>query len=113
MNEFYRVSIPKTLELMHLQYFQNCNVNIRLSLTKQISEKENQYKNYKFIWIDNTPVKISGRENQVLEQVLNGLSAKQIASCLKLSIRTVEAHIANIKKKACCRTTIQLIAKMK
>ncbi|HEX7644317.1 MAG TPA: LuxR C-terminal-related transcriptional regulator [Burkholderiaceae bacterium] len=43
--------------------------------------------------------KLTLREREVLELVLEGKSSKRIAACLMISVRTVEAHRANIFKR--------------
>lgn len=43
--------------------------------------------------------KLTGRESQVLERIVAGRLNKQIADDLGISIKTVEAHRANIMKK--------------
>ncbi len=42
---------------------------------------------------------LTGREQQVLRHIANGESNKQIARALDLSVRTVETHRLNIKRK--------------
>jgi DNA-binding NarL/FixJ family response regulator len=42
---------------------------------------------------------LTGREQQVLRHIANGQSNKQIARALDLSVRTVETHRLNIKRK--------------
>ncbi len=42
---------------------------------------------------------LTARERQVLQHIVNGESNKQIARDLALSVRTVEAHRLNIKRK--------------
>jgi DNA-binding NarL/FixJ family response regulator len=49
---------------------------------------------------ENEPkVKLTFRENQILELSAKGLAIKQIASELGISARTVEKHRANIMEK--------------
>ena len=43
--------------------------------------------------------KLTGRESQVLERIVAGRLNKQIADDLGISIKTVEAHRANIMEK--------------
>lgn len=52
---------------------------------------------------------ISGREIQVLKLIAIGLTSKQISKKLNLSIRTVETHRANIKKKLRLNSSAELI----
>jgi len=53
---------------------------------------------------------LSDREFEIFELVGNGFSTKQIADYLSLSIKTVDAHRANIKIKLKIATTSRLIA---
>jgi DNA-binding NarL/FixJ family response regulator len=42
---------------------------------------------------------LTGRERQVLRQIADGASNRKIAQALDLSVRTVETHCLNIKRK--------------
>lgn len=42
---------------------------------------------------------LTSRERQVLQQIANGASNRKIAEALDLSVRTVETHCLNIKRK--------------
>ena len=53
--------------------------------------------------------KLTPRESQVLERIIAGRLNKQIADDLKISIKTVEAHRANIMTKVEARTVADLI----
>ena len=53
---------------------------------------------------------LSVRELQVLEQLREGRTTKEIAAQLHLSARTVDIHRANLKKKLGLRTGAELIA---
>ncbi len=53
--------------------------------------------------------KLTPRESQVLERIIAGRLNKQIADDLKISIKTVEAHRANIMNKVEARTVADLI----
>lgn len=56
-------------------------------------------------------VYFTSRENEILRFLLKGFTAKNIANSLVISKRTVEHHIENMKHKACCNSTIELINK--
>ena len=53
--------------------------------------------------------KLTGRESQVLERIVAGRLNKQIADDLGISIKTVEAHRANIMEKLGANTVADLI----
>ncbi len=53
--------------------------------------------------------KLTGRENQVLERIVAGRLNKQIADDLGISIKTVEAHRANIMEKLGANTVADLL----
>ena len=54
---------------------------------------------------------LSAREQEILEQVAVGQSAKQIARFLSIAPRTVERHIDNIRQKMQARNTPHLITR--
>ena len=53
--------------------------------------------------------RLTSRENQVLERIVAGRLNKQIADDLHISIKTVEAHRANIMEKLNARTVADLL----
>lgn len=53
--------------------------------------------------------KLTGRERQVLERIVAGSLNKQIADDLGISIKTVEAHRANIMEKLNVNTVADLL----
>jgi FixJ family two-component response regulator len=53
--------------------------------------------------------KLTGRESQVLERIVAGRLNKQIADDLGISIKTVEAHRANIMEKLNANTVTDLL----
>jgi shikimate kinase len=59
---------------------------------------------------DHSPVRLSSRQAMCLKLMADGFSDKKIATKMHLSSRTVEDHIANIKKSLGCRTSKELIA---
>jgi two-component system response regulator DctR len=58
--------------------------------------------------IRNRLSRLTAREWQILGLVVSGLASKQIATKLKVSIRTVEVHRAHIMQKMEARTPIEL-----
>jgi DNA-binding CsgD family transcriptional regulator len=54
---------------------------------------------------------LSIRERQVLERVAQGRSAKEVASELGITHRTVERHIENARNKMRARNKTHMIAK--
>jgi FixJ family two-component response regulator len=54
-------------------------------------------------------VPLSGREQQILRQLLLGKSSKEIGLLFSLSPRTIEDHRAAIKRKTGTRTLVELI----
>lgn len=57
-------------------------------------------------------IKLTPSEQICLTYLLKGKVPKQIADQMKVSIKTVEFHIANIKRKYQCRHVLQLISKI-
>lgn len=69
----------------------------------------NYYKN-KHYWIGKkTEESLTKTEQKVLFLLLRGLTAKGIAMILKVSSRTVEKHVNNIKAKFNCSTKAEVI----
>ena len=66
-------------------------------------EKFNKYvtKEYKSFF--------SERETEIILQLVNGLSSKEIGDILNLSKHTVDTHRRNILNKAHCKNTVELI----
>jgi DNA-binding CsgD family transcriptional regulator len=56
--------------------------------------------------------RLSDRERDVLQQLLQGKSNKLIAASLDISVRTVEFHLKNIYTKAQVSSRIELILKL-
>jgi two-component system nitrate/nitrite response regulator NarL len=52
---------------------------------------------------------LSGREREVLQAIARGDTSKEIASRLKLSVRTVETYRVRIKRKLRARNTAELL----
>jgi len=52
--------------------------------------------------------KLSNREREVLQAVAEGNSTKQIAVMLEVSVKTVEAHRANLMKKLDAKSAVEL-----
>jgi DNA-binding NarL/FixJ family response regulator len=53
-------------------------------------------------------LRLSVREREVLQLIAEGRAAKEMAWLLKISVKTVEFHRGNIKKKLGLRTTAEL-----
>lgn len=70
-------------------------------------------KNLKNIRIDNRDIKISEQEARCVNYLLKGKSAKETAEGMKISVRTVEAHLNNLRRKTSCRSKLELICKIK
>ena len=59
--------------------------------------------------VDDLLARLTGREEQVLERIVAGRLNKQIADDLSISIKTVEAHRANIMEKIEVSTVADLM----
>lgn len=67
------------------------------------------YKNHIVRNINNIPVELSEREEEVLKLICNEYTAAQIATQLFLSVRTVEGHRNNLLMKTGCKNTAGLV----
>jgi DNA-binding NarL/FixJ family response regulator len=52
--------------------------------------------------------RLSNRERHVFSLLARGLATREIAAALRLSIKTVESHYANLKKKLGARNGREL-----
>ena len=57
-----------------------------------------------------TPSLLTVREQEILEYVAAGYSAKQVAQRIDIAPRTVERHIENIRQKMHARNTPHMIS---
>ena len=55
------------------------------------------------------PEALTSREHEILQLICGGLKNKEIAQRLKISVKTVEAHRANMMKKVRVSNTAQLL----
>lgn len=55
------------------------------------------------------PEALTSREQQILQLIWSGLKNKEIGTRLKISVKTVEAHRANMMKKVRVSNTAQLL----
>ena len=55
------------------------------------------------------PESLTKREHEILQLIWAGLKNKEIAQRLKISVKTVEAHRANMMKKVRVSNTAQLL----
>lgn len=59
---------------------------------------------------DDLPI-LSGREREVLLLIARGFSAKEVAQFTKLSPRTVEHHVENLRNKLRARNRAHIVSK--
>jgi len=52
---------------------------------------------------------LTTRERECLSYITRGYTMKLMANKIGISVRTVESHLNNIKRKLCCRSKIELI----
>ena len=57
----------------------------------------------------NMQVSISTREHEIVKHILKGLTSKQMAKKLHVSLHTINAHRRNILKKTACKNTAELM----
>lgn len=58
---------------------------------------------------DDPLAQLSDRELEVFERLGQGLTTREVAEALHLSVKTVESHCANIKKKLGARNSRELV----
>lgn len=84
---------------------------LSLILDKQLTvvNAENPLPDTNAIKINDKVVYLTEREKQCLNYLIEGRSAKETAYYLKISTRTVETYLNNLRQKTNCRTKIKLI----
>lgn len=86
--------------------------NKLLSLVPAISDSEESDRIKEIVsnieTMDDVP-KMTGREMEVVKLCCDGLTSKEIAGKLNVSVRTVDAHKGNIFKKLKISSTVELI----
>lgn len=88
--------------------------NITLSELNAAIEKVNRGGKYFFDKPEekqnnNQPPELTDREIQILKMLANELSAKEIADKLNVSVRTIDTHRENIKKKFNVNSMVSLV----
>lgn len=83
------------------------DINKKKSLFGSISELENNSKNPGNA--NSLDIKITSRENEILDLICHGFSNNEIAEKLNISERTVEGHRANLLSKMNCKNSICLV----
>lgn len=74
-------------------------------------KKQNITKSFYDTYITIKEAKLTNREEEILNYIIRGKTAKVIAQLTHLSYRTIEQHIGNIKTKLNVRTKSELIEK--
>ncbi|MDE3236551.1 MAG: response regulator transcription factor [Bacteroidota bacterium] len=75
---------------------------ILIGKVNNIGQKKKQFNNDK----------LTARENQVIEQLVNGFTYKEIANVLGISVTTVNDHLKNIYQKLSVNSKAELISKI-
>ena len=70
-------------------------------------------KNKFYILVDDQAIQLTATESKCIYYIMQSYSAKSIANILKVSVRTIEGHIQNIKTKVHCKRTLELANKIK
>lgn len=98
-------NIPNWLRVAPI-HFLIANIPVLISIINDIKSR-NETVSDKIIRFS-TKYKISKREQDILEQIINGYSNKEIGEILFISVPTVKSHILNIYKKTNSSTRGQL-----
>lgn len=65
-----------------------------------------------FIYDQELAGKITKREKQVIDEMIEGCTNLQIGRRLGITVNTVEVHRRNVFKKTGCDNSAQLVAKL-
>ncbi|MFA6059853.1 MAG: response regulator transcription factor [Taibaiella sp.] len=101
------------LKSAHPQYLMDCIRDVDNGLSIIDSTLEERYKEYLHTIKRETYLhpKLTEREKEILQLITDGLSSKQIADRLFISIRTVEFYRLNILLKLDANNTAMLVKK--
>lgn len=80
--------------------------------TRNQEENQSVEESGKYIQCNGQQIWLSRREYHVLELLYKGLSAKQTAWELGISVRTVETYLNSLRKKTGCRTKLSLLGQL-
>jgi DNA-binding CsgD family transcriptional regulator len=111
-NEWYKMSV-----VAEMDSFKSCIIselfnNLQKKIDVITPQPTNKAKNLHVVQIENRSFSFTEREKQCINYLLNGLSAKQTASRLDISQRTVEIYLHNIKKKTDSKSKLILLSKL-
>lgn len=81
-------------------------------LSPQVAQKLFRYIQKQTVTVDTDNYGLTPREKQVVDELLKGLSYKEIGSVLGISSTTVNDHLKNIYPKIGVRTKAELIRKI-
>lgn len=81
-------------------------------LSPQVAQKLFRYIQKQTVTVDTNNYGLTPREKQVVDELLKGLSYKEIGSVLGISSTTVNDHLKNIYPKIGVRTKAELIRKI-
>lgn len=80
----------------------------RITLSSGIVQ-ESQKSNYEKLYIDKeNNLFLTSRETECMEWYLKGKTSSEVALIMKISKRTVEAHVENVKLKLKCKNLFQV-----
>lgn len=97
------------IPIVALAYFIAFLVFIYMAISKDPVVVESQEKKDMLTMDDVAKFGITGRELEVIRLITQGLTNKEIASYLSISVNTVNNHIANIFSKTNVRSRIDLL----
>ena len=93
--------------------------NKLLRETRQVTPntRHTHYKRLPGLWVkfystQLGPLYFTGREVQCTKQLLKGRSIQEIAKRMRLSPRTIEYYLKNVREKTCCNSKLELLKLM-
>jgi DNA-binding CsgD family transcriptional regulator len=98
-------------EVLKIQEQQTLSYTRHKKVPRNLDAPRRETKKF-FLGMPHNGVYFTGREAQVMIQLLQGKTLCAIAECLRLSPRTVEFYVKNMKNKLACRTKSELIGKV-
>ena len=110
-NKYWEMILDEVVNKKAVRYFTHTSENKIKPNYRDLTTKFNRKRKWKMYRLGEKfeDIYFTKREAECMVQLLRGKSVRAAAETLKLSPRTVEFYLKNMKKKLKCRTKYELI----